>query len=67
MTQEEFDKYRFSINTKIKFEGEWWRVWGVNFDERLVIINIPSESILREVYIRYIEDIEDAIKYCGGK
>lgn len=33
MTQEQFDNYRFSVNTQVKNEGNWYKVTEVNFGE----------------------------------
>lgn len=53
MTKKDFDNYRFSKNTRVKYKGEWESIKGVNWLERSVIIR------LMWIFYEEIEDIKE--------
>lgn len=61
MTQEEFDSYKFSSKTKIKYKGEWRGVSEVWFDERRVgfFRDVEGERVLCMLMHSNIEDIKN--------
>ena len=54
MTIKDFDNYRFSIKTEIRFDGEWSPVTEVNFESRWVGIDRGQIYLYKE-----IEDIRE--------
>lgn len=59
MTQEEFDNYRFSVNTMVNYCGEMIRITEVNFGERWV--GIKSGQIISYHEIKKIEENENTL------
>ena len=50
MTKEQFERYRFSIETQAKFQGDWYRITEVDFSGWIGMEN--------GYYVK-IEEIED--------
>lgn len=56
MTKEEFDNYKFGVNTKINyFEDVWDKVTEVDFEERWV--GIERGQIIRYYEIKGIKEM----------
>ena len=56
MKKDEFDKYKFSINTEINyFEDVWDKVTGVDFEERWV--GIERGQIVKHYEIKRIRNL----------
>ena len=55
MTKKEFDIYKYSINTQVKFRGEWQGITEVWFIERKI-------GLLGSGHIINYDEVED-IKY----
>jgi len=36
ITREQFDNYKFSIKTEVRYRGQWDKITEVNFEERLI-------------------------------
>lgn len=49
MTKQQFDNYKFSAKTEIKYRDKWEKVYEVDFEKK--IINMTS--------LIYIEDIRN--------
>lgn len=46
MTKQEFETYRFSIKTLVKYKGEWSLISQVWFEEGLIGIKNTTGSVL---------------------
>ena len=55
MTEEQFNNYKFSINTQVMFRGEWSEITEVWFRERK--IGHKKSGILIDYY--EVEDIKE--------
>jgi len=46
MTKTQFDKTEFCITTKVLYEGKQYKVAGVDFSDRTILIRItPRETV----------------------
>lgn len=43
MTKKEFDTYRFSINTCVKVEGDWYKIIEIDFESRIISVRMLGE------------------------
>jgi len=41
MTKKQFDNYKFSAKTRIKYKGKWRKIWCINFWHKSVEIENP--------------------------
>lgn len=38
MTKDQFDKYGFGVNTRCCWDDEWYKVMGVDFEDRTILL-----------------------------
>lgn len=57
MNKYRFDEYHFSINTKVIVHGQWYKVVGVDFVDRIIEVRILGKKVA--CTSRSIKDIKD--------
>ena len=40
MSKKQFDTYRFSVKTEVKFADKWYPCYGVDFGKRIVLVGL---------------------------
>jgi len=55
MTKEQFDNYRFGVNTEILYMGCWFKIDSVDFESRVIL----PKSNSRDVFSLKLDKIED--------
>jgi len=58
MNIKEFNEYRFSCNTKVKFQNEWYKVESVDFERGDIEMKIGI------VHFSRVEDIKEEPSLC---
>ena len=61
MTTEQFNKYKFGIKTKVKVQGYWYKVLGVDFDGGFIDLK-PGD-----VHYQGVEEIKESYEVSKEK
>lgn len=56
MTQEQFDNYKFGVNTEIFYKGNWWKLDSVDFEKRTLS---PKTTKVYWLEFNEVEDIRN--------